>query len=402
MENIYNDNLDIELKKIFNDKWNIINNNWDSIIKTIPNRTKTLINNNNKKIKSISSIQGIKNILLNKLGPIPVYFFINILFGNYDYSGNYNNVEKGIMLLYHLIIGGDKNVINYTMKSYKKVFDEFYIYRYEELNERIDKYLKTMFSNIKIRILNSRLYNNSSLKTPTFIFDTYSQIYETNRSNKSLDIGYVTQYLCDNNGFIIYVFNTKEYVNNKNNCKINYNELLFWDINLSIDEKDVITIDEEHTKYKQYFISNTKKKQKNNISNNNFISPFINDNLSTEDILYNTLFNNFHFKGNNTISQVEELFQIFKNKNNLRTDIKIYNLQLKICILLYNIYNFIDKYNIKSNNLHKSWIIDNFDFPKNNIIPIKSVTDFEQINPIKINSKMEELQIKFLELNENS
>lgn len=398
MENVYNDNLDAELKKIFNDKWNIINNDWDSIIKNIPNKSNTLIDNNNIKIKSISTIQGVKNILFNKLGHIPVYFFLNILFSNYNYSGKYSNIEKGIMLLYHLITGDDKNVINYKMKSYKKVFDEFYIYRYEELNEKVDKYLKTMFSNVKIRILNSRLYNNNALKTPTFVFNTYSQIYETNRSNKKLDIGYVTQYLCDNSGFITYISDTKEYVNSGNNCKINYNELLFWDINLPIDEKDVTTLDEDHIKFKQYFISNSKKKQKNNINDNNFISPFIKDNLSTEDILYNTLFNNFYFKGNNTISQIEDFFQIFKNKNSLKTDIKIYNLQLKICTLLHNVYTFVDKYNIKSNNLHKAWIIDNFDFPKNNILPIKPIIDFQQINPIKINNKMDEVQINFLDL----
>lgn len=105
------------------------------------------------------------------------------MFGNY----NYRNVEKGIMILYHLVIGENKDVINQHMKSYKKVYDEFYINRYEDLNEKINKYLNTMFSNINIRLLTSRLYNNINLKTPTFVFDTYRQIYETNRSNSCLD-----------------------------------------------------------------------------------------------------------------------------------------------------------------------------------------------------------------------
>lgn len=53
-ENIYNDSLDIELK------------NWNTIIENIPEK----INNTyekRKKIKTISSIQGIKNRLFNKL-----------------------------------------------------------------------------------------------------------------------------------------------------------------------------------------------------------------------------------------------------------------------------------------------------------------------------------------------
>ncbi|KAI8328340.1 hypothetical protein BC941DRAFT_326621, partial [Chlamydoabsidia padenii] len=36
---------------------------------------------------------------------IPVFFFLVVLFGAHDYSGPYRNVEKGLLLLYHLLTG---------------------------------------------------------------------------------------------------------------------------------------------------------------------------------------------------------------------------------------------------------------------------------------------------------
>ncbi|KAI8091676.1 hypothetical protein BDF21DRAFT_332706 [Thamnidium elegans] len=40
---------------------------------------------------------------MNKLGVIPVYFFLTILFGDQDYPGPYNNLEKGLLILYFII-----------------------------------------------------------------------------------------------------------------------------------------------------------------------------------------------------------------------------------------------------------------------------------------------------------
>lgn len=397
--NITINELNTEINRLKEYEWKIINNYWDSDIKSLPN----LINsrkNNYSILKNISSMQGIKKVLLNKLGVIPVYFFLNILFGNYTYTGSYRNIDKGLLLLYQLITGSSSKNISLLMGTYKKLYNEFWIIRNKELNKNVDLFLKNMFSNIDIRLINAEIYNPENLKTPTYIFDTYSSLYEVNRSNNISILGYATQFLCDNNGMITYVPETKIYTDNKISSLVN-NDILFWDICFDIDKKDVITIDDKHMEYKSYYISNTKNILKKDINNDNFLNPSINDELYVEDIHYNTSFSEIHSVGKKTIYEIEDIFNIFK-QNNLKTDIKVYNLQFKICVLLNNIKNFVNKYNILHKDHHKLWLSEEFDFPNNINIKnnkISTTNSLEQNDKIR---KMHELQTNHLQCKYNN
>lgn len=223
--NITINNLKHEVNKLKENEWKVIDNYWDSDIKILPNLMNNRTNNYNK-LKNISSIQGIKNVLLNKIGVIPVYFFLNVLFGNYTYTGAYRNIDKGLLLLYQLITGDSNNNMSLLMGTYKKLYNEFWVIRNKELNKKVDLFLKNMFSNIDIRLINAEIYNPDNLKTPTYIFDTYSSLYEINRSNNISILGYATHFLCDNNGMITYVSETKIYTNDKNSSFVN-NDILF-------------------------------------------------------------------------------------------------------------------------------------------------------------------------------
>uniref|UniRef100_UPI00329A64E6 hypothetical protein n=1 Tax=Salmonella enterica TaxID=28901 RepID=UPI00329A64E6 len=68
----------------------------------------------------------------------PVYFFLNLLFGNYTYSGRYRTMEKGIMILYHLVQGCEKQKVINSMSDYKKVYDEFWYYRNNDLHKIVE------------------------------------------------------------------------------------------------------------------------------------------------------------------------------------------------------------------------------------------------------------------------
>lgn len=131
-----NDILNKEIKKLF-EKWNIIYKEWDSKIKYINDYEINLIEYNNK-LRTMSMIDWIKNTLFRKLGPIPVYFFLNLLFGNYTYSGQYRTMEKGIMILYHLVQGCEKQKVINSMSDYKKVYDEFWYYRNNDLHKIVE------------------------------------------------------------------------------------------------------------------------------------------------------------------------------------------------------------------------------------------------------------------------
>lgn len=153
--------------------------------------------------------------------------------------------------------------------------------------------------------------------------------------------------------------------------------------------------------YKSYYISNTKNVLKKDINNYNFLNPSINDDLDVDDIHYNTSFSEIYSIGKKSIYELEDIFNIFK-QNNLKTDIKVYNLQFKICILLNNIKKFINKYNIIYKDYHKLWLNEEFDFPKKIKIQINTninSNNLEQNDRIK---KMHELQTKHLNFKYNN
>jgi len=89
------DKLLLEFKSLYQEKWKYVNDPWP-IFEEIYHRTK---------IKCIDKIKKIKDFVHHCLGTIPVYFFLTQLFGAIDYCSPYNNVEKGILLLYQLMKG---------------------------------------------------------------------------------------------------------------------------------------------------------------------------------------------------------------------------------------------------------------------------------------------------------
>ena len=85
-----------ECGELLNKHWSFLDWEWPTIQRSKYHRTST---------KEIPSIGMVKELVLQRLGIIPVFFFLVVLFGTQDYSGPYSNVEKGLLLLYHLLTG---------------------------------------------------------------------------------------------------------------------------------------------------------------------------------------------------------------------------------------------------------------------------------------------------------
>jgi len=89
-----------ELQKSINNlvarKWEFMNYEWPIITNKINHRSviKDLRNN---------SIRFIKNFLLETLGYTAVFYFIVILYGNKEYPGPYYEIDKALVLLYHIV-----------------------------------------------------------------------------------------------------------------------------------------------------------------------------------------------------------------------------------------------------------------------------------------------------------
>ncbi|SAM04094.1 hypothetical protein [Absidia glauca] len=91
-----NNELAFQFQELINKQWSFVDSDWPTITKSKYHRTT---------LKEIPSIGMVKEKVLQRLGVIPVFFFLVVLFGTQDYSGPYRNVEKGLLLLYHLLTG---------------------------------------------------------------------------------------------------------------------------------------------------------------------------------------------------------------------------------------------------------------------------------------------------------
>ena len=94
-ENI-KEKINIEINRLIIDKWYFYESNWKIISKKYNHRTT---------LKYMKDIKFIKDVLLNQLGYIPVFYFLNISYGTQEYPGPYHGLDKGLILLYHLVYG---------------------------------------------------------------------------------------------------------------------------------------------------------------------------------------------------------------------------------------------------------------------------------------------------------
>lgn len=158
-------NLNNEYKKIITEYWNFLNYGWPTIKKT---------RNHTRIISNIKNYNEIKKEVFNKLGVIPVYFFMVILFGDQDYPGSYNTIEKGLLILYFIL----KNIPFESMDKYisKSTFHDIYRTFYEtnrinRINKTLNYCMSNMFSNINTRILNGIIQNPDLFKQVTIHLD---------------------------------------------------------------------------------------------------------------------------------------------------------------------------------------------------------------------------------------
>jgi hypothetical protein len=98
IDNSYNLTLKNEIDKLICNEWLFLNDNWKLILNKYNHRTEL------KEVKN-NNIKAVKEVLLNTLGYIPVFYFLNELYGVQEYPAPYKKIEKGLLLLYHIVSG---------------------------------------------------------------------------------------------------------------------------------------------------------------------------------------------------------------------------------------------------------------------------------------------------------
>jgi hypothetical protein len=157
-----------EFEELTKNHWRFLHSDWPSIERTKYHRSE---------VKNVIEIFHVKTVILNRLGVIPVFFFLIVLFGNRDYVGPYRNVEKGLLILYHLMKGLSLNEMNRFIpkSSFNDIYQDFYRRQLPVLNQRMSFMLENMFSNIHIRIKSAMESNPSAFKHITLFSTVMTQ-----------------------------------------------------------------------------------------------------------------------------------------------------------------------------------------------------------------------------------
>ena len=164
-----------ELSKLNKNYWQFLDTDYPIKIFKYKHRTE---------IKNINNIDKVKKILINKLGYILVFFFLVMIFNKYDYKGPYNFLEKGLIILYHLISSNSYNDMDDYLpsSSFSDIHNQFWNENKNDLNNYITELLENMFSNTILRILKAKDINPAGFKNLTLFLDGHCYINQN--SNK--------------------------------------------------------------------------------------------------------------------------------------------------------------------------------------------------------------------------
>jgi hypothetical protein len=379
------------LQQLLHDKWMFLDEEWP---------TQEYPKNHRTALKSIPYMSTVKDMLMARLGAIPVFFFLVVIWSCNKYPGPYRQVDKGLLVLYHLLAGLPMDGISpYIPKSsFHSIHAVFYDTNYNTHSKNINQMLANMFSTFPIRLLSAKLRNPPLFPHVTLHLDGHDTRLTCEEKSstemysfKLKKSGVRTQVCVDCNGMAILVSKSLPCKDNNDGSM-----LVGMKIHKHIHELDCIAVDGGYTQFIKKIVEDT------DLSKKNFCYPIRKSrskDLAQEEASYNKIFGSFR-------SQIEaefgELGTIFEKHNNkkpvLVTKIATYNLQLRLCLLLMNIKKMAAQLSLEVYPIHSAWMRDGFDFPYTNgtmeqileYIPVEEMLEDAQ--------DMTKLQDQFLQM----
>jgi hypothetical protein len=379
-------------QQLLHDEWNFLDEEWP--MQEPPS-------NHRSALQPVAHMKTIKDVLIARLGPIPVFFFLVVIWSCNKYPCPYSTVDKGLLVLYHLVAGLPMDGISpYIPKSsFHSIHTEFYKANYHTHSKAINLKLANMFSTFPIRLISAKLKNPPLFQRVTLHLDGHdtrlsceekssSEMY----SYKLKKSGVRTQVCVDCNGMAILVSKSSPCRDNNDGTM-----LVRMKIHKYIHELDCIALDGGYTQYIKKLVADT------SLSKKNFCYPIRKSrgkDLVQDEANYNKMFGSFR-------SQVEAEFgalaTIFEKHNNrkpvLVTKIDTYNLQLRLCLLLMNIKKMVALLKIHAEPIHSAWTRDGFDFPYTGGA-MEQMLDYISVQEMLGDGQdMTKLQEQFLEMN---
>jgi hypothetical protein len=367
--------IEKEFKKLFEEKWQFSHNKWPSMDPEKYHRTE---------IKDVNEINMVKNFVLERLGFTTVFFFLSVLFSTQHYVGPYRNVEKGLLILYHMLTGVSIAEMGRFIprSSFYALYKDFWISNYEFLNSTIDNALLEMFSTERIRVLCAKEFNPSGFKHVTLMLDGHdTRASYINSSVGSKDFfsyklkksGFRTQVCMDINGMVTFVSASAP-------CALNNDGSMLSNINLTkvVKTIDCLALDGGYTLYLSNIINFNP-----HLTLDNFEFPIRKQHgkhLDQTELTFNETFGSFRSKIESLFGDLGTIFNRFNNKTVIRvSELNIFTIQLKCAFLMLNMKRTIIAANILNKQHHSLWIQQHFDYPstsdKSLRLDYKDITD---------------------------
>jgi hypothetical protein len=394
MQSQIDDYIEREYRNIYAKHWKFMNKEY---IYTAKNKY------HRKKIEEIPNIDYLKKDVYSKLGSIAPYVFLADLCNDIKLPGPYNNLEKGLLLLEHLLNGYSMSEMEIYINesNFFKLYKTFYVKNKDTVNKWIDDKINNCFSSPILRLLCSKKFNPNLFENITLLLDghhskiTYQDINLNKKdlySYKLKTSGLNTQFIIDTNRMCLYVSNSLP-------CKDNTDDNMLLNININkfYYETDCICFDGLYENTVEEFIL----KYSNigyNISIKNFCFPIKKDkkiDLTIDEANYNEQLGSFRSKIESYFAELSSIFKRFDPQNKIRiTDHNLYNIQLKLACVLLNIKYFTELFGISENNHYNKWKLDNFSYLEDSDqliqsnITLKTKYKLENMTDIKKLQKM--------------
>ncbi|KAG0369533.1 hypothetical protein BGZ54_009676 [Gamsiella multidivaricata] len=340
--------------------WKFLHTDWPIIDRVKHHRTELV---------AVKDIDIIKTVVLNRLGVIPAFFFLTMIFGTRAYSCPYRNVEKGIILLYVLVKGVSlSDMAQYIPKtSFHTIHKEFYMHNPDALNRLLTTMLSKMFSTLKSRHLAAQR-NPDPFKNVTLNLDGHdSRVTHVNADKASM-----YSYKLKKSGFRVQVCtdmnNMALFVSAPAPCR-DYNDgtmLQRMGIQSKINKLDCNALDGGYNLYINKLLDSSDELQYEN-----FCYPIRKTRgiaLTDEEKSYNDIFGSFRSKIEGHFGEMQSTFTKFSHTVVNATVNKVaekdtFGLQYKLACLLLNIKRFAALKDIPTEQHHMFWVQDGFDYP---------------------------------------
>lgn len=375
--------------------WQFLSDDWPVITKTKYHRTE---------VKEVKEIQYIKSFVFQRLGTIPVFFSLVVLFGQNEYPGPYRGVDKGLLILYQLLTGSSiaQMARFIPSSSFHVLYQSFYVKHGKNLERILDECMRTMFSNAKIRIMYAVHFNPEDFKHVTMMIDGHdSRATYINASDHAMfysyklkKSGFRTQVCTDINGMVPFMSKSAP-------CSQNNDGSMLANVDLKgkVTKYDCIVIDGGYNLLIDQIIS-----KNTHLGKHNFVCPIRklrSVDLKPEEAHYNNVLGSFRSAIESTFGEIGHLFERFNGKSVIRvSDIDTFTIQFKLACVLHNVKKFVRLGDVVPSEHHSYRMQPNFDYGNGSSHSVYDVNVNVKLDDKKNDAEtIHKLQQQFLSMN---